>query len=58
MKKVKYMLKKIKGVDYKSFYNHAKKIAKKVHKPTIFILFDMAWCAIRYGSGYMDYFEF
>ena len=58
MKKVKYMLKKIKGVDYKSFYNHAKKIAKKVHKPAIFILFDMAWCAIFYGSGYMDYFEF
>ena len=58
MKKVKYMLKKIKGVDYKSFYNHAKKIAKKVHKPAIFILFDMAWCALRYGSGYMDYFEF
>lgn len=58
MKKVKYMLKKIKGVDYKSFYNHAKKIAKKINKPTIFILLDMAWCAIFYGSGYMDYFEF
>ncbi len=58
MKKVVYMVKKIKNVDYKSFYQHAKKIAKKIHKPTFFILIDIIWCAIFYGSGYMDYFEF
>ena len=58
MKKVVYMFKKIKGVDYKSFYKHAQKIAKKIHKPTFLILLDIIWCALRYGSGYMDYFEF
>ena len=58
MKKVVYMFKKIKGVDYKSFYKHAQKIAKKIHKPIFLILLDIIWCALRYGSGYMDYFEF
>jgi len=58
VKKIKYTLKKLRTLRYKEFYNKAKEIGKKVNKSTLFILFDMARCAIKYGSGYMDYFEF
>lgn len=58
MKKIKYILKKMRTLRYKEFYNRAKEIGKKVNKSTMSILFDMAKCAIKYGSGYMDYFEF
>ena len=58
MSKIKYIFKKLKTMRYKEFYNKAKEIAKKMNKSTFFILFDMAKCAVKYGSGYMDYFEF
>lgn len=56
--KIKYILKKLKTMRYKEYYLHAKEIAQKINKSTFYILFDMAKCAIKYGSGYMDYFEF
>ena len=58
MGKIKYILKKLKTMRYKEFYNKAKEIGNLVNKSTIYILFDMARCAFKYGSGYMDYFEF
>jgi len=58
MKKLKYILKKLRTLRYKEFYNRANEIGHKVNKSTCFILFDMAKCAVKYGSGYMDYFEF
>ncbi len=56
--RIGYMFKKIKNANYKEYYNRAKEIAKKINKSTFYVLFDMAKCAILYGSGYMDYFEF
>lgn len=58
MKKLKYTLNKLRTLRYKEYYNRAKEIGLKVNKSTFSILFDMAKCAIKYGSGYMDYFEF
>lgn len=58
MNKFKYILKKLKTLQYKNMLEVAKKINKKTNKFTIFILFDMMKCAFKYGSGYMDYFEF
>lgn len=58
MKKIKYILNKLKTMKFKEYYKHAEKIGKKINKSTFFILFDMAKCALKYGSGYMDYFEF
>ncbi len=34
------------------------KISKRSHKPYIYILFDTIVCSLRYGAGYMDYFQF
>lgn len=56
--KIKYIFKKLKTMRFKEFYRHAKAIGKKVNKSTFFVIFDMIRCAIKYGSGYMDYFEF
>lgn len=58
MNKIKYIFKKLKTMRFKEFYNRAKEIGKKINKSTFYILFDMAKCALIYGSGYMDYFEF
>ena len=58
MMKIKYVLKKLKTMRYKEFYNKADEIGKKIDKSRFWVLFDMAKCALKYGSGYMDYFEF
>ena len=41
MGKIKYILKKLKTMRYKEFYNKAKEIGNLVNKSTIYILFDM-----------------
>ena len=58
MYKIKYILKRIRNVQWKNMIRIAKKVSKIVHKPMIFILWDMCRCASIYGAGYMDYFEF
>lgn len=58
MSRLKYILKKLKTLEYKNMFNVAKKIHKKTGKLTLCILFDMVKCAFKFGSGYMDYFEF
>lgn len=56
--KINYLFKKLKNMRYKEYVNHARELADKLNKSTFYILFDMAKCAVLYGSGYMDYFEF
>lgn len=58
MKRLKYIFKKLKTLDYKNMINIASKIKIKTGKSRIFILFDMMYSALVNGSGYMDYFEF
>lgn len=58
MKRFKYILKKLKTLDYKNMLEIADKIKFKTGKFKLFILIDMVYCAIVHGSGYMDYFEF
>lgn len=58
MRRFIYILKRIGGFDYKRMFMTAKKISKICHKPVLFIVFDMIYCAIQFGAGYMDYFEF
>ena len=58
MKRLKYIFKKLKTLDYKNMINIAGKIKKKTGKPRFLILLDMIYSALKNGSGYMDYFEF
>ena len=34
------------------------KISKRSKKPYVYILFDTIICSLKYGAGYMDYFQF
>ena len=56
--KISYVFKKLKNMKFKEYVNHAKIVGGKINKSTFYVLFDMAKCALLYGSGYMDYFEF
>ncbi len=58
MKKMKYILKRLKNLEWRQFIDVVKKIAKKTNRSKIVIFFDCIWCGFRYGAGYMDYFEF
>lgn len=58
MNKLKYILKCLKSLNVKNMFKIAKKIAKKTHKLSLFILIDIIYCGIKYGAGYYDYQEF
>lgn len=58
MRKIKYLFRCIIRMDYKNMFKIAKKISKKTHKLTLFIIIDMIFCGLKYGAGYYDYQEF
>ena len=58
MAKLKYILRALKSLRIKNMLKVAKKLAKKTHKLTLFILIDMIYCGFKYGAGYYDYQEF
>lgn len=53
-----YYIQRILKLDYKQLFKTVSKIAKRSCKPFLVILFDVAICAVKYGAGYMDYFQF
>ena len=58
MSRIKYYFERLFEIDWKNMFRVIGKISKRCHKPYIFILFDTIWCSIKYGAGYMDYFQF
>jgi len=58
MSKIKYIFKRLKGLQWKQFWKMACKISKQEHKFVFFICIDMVLSAFLFGAGYMDYFEF
>lgn len=55
---IKFLLKRMKNVNYKGFIDSAKRISKKNHKPWMVNLADCLACTAKYGSGYIDYETF
>ena len=53
-----YYLERLFEVDYKKMFITIAKISKRSGEPYLFILFDVLICSIKYGGGYMDYFQF
>lgn len=45
-------------MDFKNMFKTINKIAKRSHKANFYIFFDVIICSIKYGAGYMDYFQF
>jgi glutathione synthase/RimK-type ligase-like ATP-grasp enzyme len=58
MKRIKWYLRKIKNMDYQHFFKILKEISEDTHRLRIIILLDMFICSIRYGAGYVDYYEY
>lgn len=42
-------------MDIGAMLKTARMLRKKAGKPTLWLLFDMVRCALRYGAGYVDY---
>ncbi len=58
MSKLKYILRCIRSLDYRSMIRIAKKIGKDNNKFFGFVIVDMVYCGFKYGAGYYDYQEF
>lgn len=58
MKKMQYILKRLKNLEWHQMFEVVKKISKMTNRSKIVIFLDCIWCGFRYGAGYMDYFEF
>lgn len=58
MKKAKYILKRLKSFRWQNWFKIVGVIAKKTKKLRIVIFIDTVYCMLKYGAGYMDYFEF
>ncbi|MEG2322088.1 MAG: sugar-transfer associated ATP-grasp domain-containing protein [Bacilli bacterium] len=55
MAKLNYITRVVSGMHYKQLFKTVAEIHNKSKKNSIFIFFDMIWCAFRYGAGYNDY---
>ena len=55
MNKIKYVLNRIKKMDYQKMFNTIKEISKETKKSKLFIFNDMVYCGFKYQAGYSDY---
>ncbi len=55
MSRISYVLSRIGKMDFSRMRDTAKMLHKKTGRPTLWLLTDMARCAVRYNAGYMDY---
>lgn len=60
MNKIKYIFKRLKNMDYSSFFSTIKRIHLKTGKNSVIIFLDIIYCGFKYMAGYVDYevFEF
>ena len=55
MGKIGYLFKRIKGMNYKGFFDTIDEVHKKSKKNKISLFFDIIHCGLKYQAGYMDY---
>lgn len=55
MNKIKYVLNRIKKMNYQKMFNTIKEISKETKKSKLFIFNDMVYCGFKYQAGYSDY---
>jgi len=58
MDKIKFLIKRMFQMNFNSMFEKINLINKKTGKNKIYLFFDMLVCAIKYQSGYMDYYIF
>lgn len=52
---MRYLLRRILGMNYKNFLKTIKRINKKTKKSCIYLFLDIIICGIKYKAGYLDY---
>ncbi len=55
MEKIKYLIKRIFAMNYKSFLEVINRIHHKTKKSRIYLFFDIIYCGLKYQAGYFDY---
>ena len=55
MADLKYVLKRLRDMDYKAFLKKIEAVREKTGMSRLRIFNDMRRCAVLYGAGYMDY---
>lgn len=55
MGKIKYLLQRMRRMDYRAMWKTARMLHEKTGRATLGLLLDMGRCAFQYGAGYMDY---
>lgn len=55
MGKIGYLFNRFKEMDKRAMFDKIDSIHEKTGKAKIGLFFDMIWCGMRYGAGYMDY---
>ncbi len=55
MRKIKYIIKRIKSMDYKQFFKTINYINNKTNINKVKLFFDIIYCGIKYQAGYQDY---
>ncbi len=55
MGKLKYVLKRIKNMNFGNFFKTVDDVHKKCGKPRVVVFFDAIACGFKYQAGYVDY---
>ena len=55
MPSIPYLIKRINNMSFKSMFERIEGVYNKTNKSKLGIFFDMIWCGLRYGAGYVDY---
>lgn len=55
MRKALYILKCVRNMNYRSFFNTLKELHKESGRNYVFLIFDIVFCGFRYGAGFNDY---
>lgn len=58
MNRIKYLLDRIRTMDYSGIFKVAKKAHERTGKPTLYYFFDVIYSGIKYQAGYVDYLDF
>lgn len=55
MSKIKFLVGRILGMNYRQLFDTVKKCHKKSGKNSIWLFFDIVYCGLKYQAGYIDY---
>ncbi len=58
MGKVSYMIKRITSMNYGNMFKTINLVKEKCGKPKFIIFCDMVYSGLRFGAGYVDYYQF